>query len=126
MKFLTGLCQDDVTTSNSDDIGLSRNKFPIHVREKISGDVTKGIFQTCHGSGVMQHIPWLVQCVLTSSDICHLVRTISNYFSVRSRRVKALFHCGNIFMKMLFRECMERYYSVFLLVLIENIFVVEQ
>ena len=86
MKFLTGLCQDDVTTSNSDDI--SRNKFHIHVREKISGDVTKGIFQICHGSGVMQHIPWLVQCVLTSSDICHLVRTISNYFSVRSIRVK--------------------------------------
>ena len=88
MKFLTGLCQDDVTTSNSDDI--SRNEFHINVREKISGDVTKGILQICHGSGVMQHIPWLVHCVLTSSDICHLVRTISNYFSVCSRRVKVV------------------------------------
>ena len=33
-----------------------KNKFHAHVREKISGDITKGI---CHGSGVMQHIPWL-------------------------------------------------------------------
>ena len=66
-----------LTMSNGDDI--SRNKLHIHVREKISGDVTKGIFQTCHGSGVMQHIPWLVQCVLTSRDIC-LVRTISIHF----------------------------------------------
>jgi hypothetical protein len=52
MTFLAGLCQDDVTTSNGDDI--SRNKFQIRVREKISRDVTKGILQICHGSGVMQ------------------------------------------------------------------------
>jgi len=52
MTFLAGLCQDDVTTSNGDDI--SRNKFQIRVREKISKDVTKGILQIFHGSGVMQ------------------------------------------------------------------------
>ena len=52
MTFLAGLCQDDVTTSNGDDI--SKNKFQIRVREKISSDVTKGILQICHGSGVMQ------------------------------------------------------------------------
>ena len=52
MKFLTGLCQDNVTTSNGDDI--SRNKLHIHVREKILGEVIKGILQICHGSGVMQ------------------------------------------------------------------------
>ena len=54
MKFLTRLCQDDVTTSNSDDI--SRKKFHIDVREKISGDVTKGILQTCHGLLVLCNI----------------------------------------------------------------------
>ena len=35
MRFLTGLCQDDVTTSNGNDI--SRKKFHSHVQGKISG-----------------------------------------------------------------------------------------
>ena len=52
MKFLTGLCQDDVTTSSGDVI--SRNKLHSHVREKIWGKVTKGILEICYGSGVMQ------------------------------------------------------------------------
>ena len=52
MKFLTGLCQDDVTTSSVDVI--SRNKLHSQVREKILGRVTKGIIEICHGSGVMQ------------------------------------------------------------------------
>ena len=43
MKFLTGLCQDDVTTS-SDDV-ISKNKLHRYVREKILGKVTKGIFK---------------------------------------------------------------------------------
>ena len=52
MKFLTGLCQDDVTTS-SDDV-ISRNKLQSHVREKILGKVTKGILKIGYGSGVTQ------------------------------------------------------------------------
>ena len=52
MKFLTGLCQDDVTTSNDDVI--SRNRLHRHVWEKILGKVTKGIFKIGYGSGVMQ------------------------------------------------------------------------
>ena len=52
MTFLTGLCQDDVTTSNGDDI--LRNKLHNHVWEKISRDVIKTILQICHGSRVMQ------------------------------------------------------------------------
>ena len=69
MKFLTGLCQDDVTTSNSDD--MSRNKLHGHVREKILGNVTKGILEICDSSGVMQQKvglgsflppPWLYEC----------------------------------------------------------------
>ena len=53
MKFLTGLCQDDVTTSRDDVI--SRNKLHSHVREKILGKVTKGIFKIgYHGSEVTQ------------------------------------------------------------------------
>ena len=52
MKFLTGLCQDDVTTS-SDDV-ISRKKLHSHVREKILGKVTKGIFKIGDGSGVTQ------------------------------------------------------------------------
>ena len=52
MKFLTGLCQDDVTTSSGDVI--SRNKLHSHVRDKILGKVTEGIFKICYGSGVMQ------------------------------------------------------------------------
>ena len=52
MRFLTGLCKDDVTTSNGDD--LSKYKFDIHVQGKISGEITEGISQICHGSGVMQ------------------------------------------------------------------------
>ena len=73
MKFLTWLCQDDDTTS-SDDI-TSRNKLHGHVREKILGKVTEGIFEICYGSGVMHqkvglgvNLPPspLVLCVLTS------------------------------------------------------------
>ena len=52
MKFLTGLCQDDVTTSSGDVI--SRKKLHSHVRDKILGKVTEGIFKICYGSGVMQ------------------------------------------------------------------------
>ena len=52
MKFLTGLCQDDVTTSSGD--VTSRNELHIHVRKKILGKVTKGIVEICYGSGVMQ------------------------------------------------------------------------
>ena len=70
MKFLTGLCQDDVTTSSGDVI--SRKKLHSHVREKILGKVTKGIFKICYGSGVMQQkvglgvnlppLPWFYVC----------------------------------------------------------------
>ena len=45
MKFLTGLCQDDVITSSSDVI--SRIKLHIHVHDKIMGkfaDVNLDIF----------------------------------------------------------------------------------
>ena len=52
MKFLTGLCQDDVTTSSGDVI--SRNKLHGYVWEKILGKVTEGIFEICYGLGVMQ------------------------------------------------------------------------
>ena len=52
MKFLTGLCQDDVTTSSVDVI--SRNKLHSHVREKSLGKVTKGILKIGYGSGVTQ------------------------------------------------------------------------
>ena len=52
MKFFTGLCQDDVTTS-SDDV-ISRKKLHGHVREKILGKVIKGILEICYGSGVTQ------------------------------------------------------------------------
>ena len=52
MKFLTGLCQDDVTTSRDDVI--SKNKLHSHVREKILGKVTKGILKIGYGSGVTQ------------------------------------------------------------------------
>ena len=70
MKCLTGLCQEDVTTSSGDDI--SRNKLHSHVREKILGKVTKGILEICYGSmGMQQNVglgeiypPPLVLCVL--------------------------------------------------------------
>ena len=52
MKFLTGLCQDDVTTSSGDVI--SRNKLYSHMWGKIFGKVTEGILEICYGSGVMQ------------------------------------------------------------------------
>ena len=52
MKFLTGLCQDDVTTSSGD--VTSRNKLHGHVRENICGKVTEGILEICYGSEVMQ------------------------------------------------------------------------
>ena len=52
MKFLRGLCQDDVTTSSGDVV--SRNKLHIHLRENFLGKVTKGILEICYGSGVMQ------------------------------------------------------------------------
>ena len=69
MKFLTGLCQDDVITSSGDVI--SRKKLHSHVRDKILGKVTEGIFKICYGSGVIQqkvglgvNLPPLVLCVL--------------------------------------------------------------
>ena len=69
MKFLTGLCQDDVTTSSGDVV--SRKMLHSHVRDKILGKVTEGIFKICYGSGVMQqkvglgvNLPPLVICVL--------------------------------------------------------------
>ena len=69
MKFLTGLCQDDVTTS-SDDV-ISRKELYSHVQEKILGKVTKGILKIGYGSGVTQqkvglgvNLPPLVLCVL--------------------------------------------------------------
>ena len=69
MKFLTGLCQDDVTTS-SDDV-ISRKQLRSHVREKILGKVTKGNLKIGYGSGVTQqkvglgvNLPPLVLCVL--------------------------------------------------------------
>ena len=74
MKFLTGLCQDDVTTSNGDVI--ARKGLHGHVRDKILGKVTEGIFKICYGSGVMQqkvglgvNLPpsSLVLCVLNKS-----------------------------------------------------------
>ena len=52
MKFLTRLCQDDVTTSSADVI--SRKKLHSHMREKMLGKVTKGILEICYGSGVRQ------------------------------------------------------------------------
>ena len=52
MKFLTGLCQDDVTMSSGDII--LGNKLHSHVREEISGKITKGILDNGYGSGVMQ------------------------------------------------------------------------
>ena len=52
MKFLTGLCQDDVTTSSNDVI--SRMKSYSHVRVKILGKGPKGILGICYGSGVTQ------------------------------------------------------------------------
>ena len=58
MKFLTGLCQDDVTTSNDDAISI--NKLHNHVREKIIGKVTKGILKIGYGSGVTQQKVGLV------------------------------------------------------------------
>ena len=52
MKFLTGLCQDDVTTSIGD---VKSRKSYSHVREGILGRVTEGILEICYGSGVTQH-----------------------------------------------------------------------
>ena len=52
MTFLTGLCQNDVTTSSGDVI--SRKRLHNHVRDKTLGKVTQGIFKICYGSGVMQ------------------------------------------------------------------------
>ena len=70
MIFLTGLCQDDVTTSSGDVI--SRKRLNGLVRDKLLGKVVEGIFKICHGSGVMQqkvgprvNLPPLVLCVLT-------------------------------------------------------------
>ena len=51
MKFLTGLCQDDVTTPSGD--VMSKSNYS-HVRKKILGKVTKGNLEIFHGSGVMQ------------------------------------------------------------------------
>ena len=75
MKFLTGLCQNDVTTSSGDVI--SKKKLHSHVRDKILGKVTEGIFKIGHGSGVMQQKiglgvnspPSLVLCVLIASRV---------------------------------------------------------
>ena len=44
--------EDDVTTSSGDVI--SRKKLHSHVRDRILGKVTEGIFKICYGSGVMQ------------------------------------------------------------------------
>ena len=69
MKSLTGLCQDDVSTS-SDDV-ISRKKLHSHVREKMLEKVTKGILEICYGSGVTQQNvglgvnlppPWFYVC----------------------------------------------------------------
>ena len=68
MKFLTGLCQDEVTTLSGDVI--SRNKLHSHVRVNILGKVAKGILEICYGSGVMQQKvglgvnlpPWFYVC----------------------------------------------------------------
>ena len=84
MKFLTGLCQDDVTTS-SDDV-ISRNKLHSHVREKILGKVTKGILKIGNGSGVTQqkvglgvNLPPLVLCVLRGKLKCRSHATMLSY-----------------------------------------------
>ena len=70
MKFLTGLCQDDVTTSSGD--VMSRNKLNSHVREEILGKVIEGNLKICYGSGVIQQKvglgsflpppPWFYEC----------------------------------------------------------------
>ena len=68
MKFLTGLCQDDFTTSSGDVI--SRKKLHGHVRDKILGKVTEGISKIGYGSGVTQQKvglgvnlpPWFYVC----------------------------------------------------------------
>ena len=52
MKFLTELCQDDITTSSGDVI--SRKTLHSHVRDTILGKVFEGILKICYGSGVMQ------------------------------------------------------------------------
>ena len=52
MNFLTGLCQDDFTTSSGD--VMSRNKLDSQVQEEIFGKVIEGILKICYGSGVIQ------------------------------------------------------------------------
>ena len=52
MKFLTGLCEDDVTTSSG--VVISRNKLHCHGRERILGKVIKGISIIYYDSRVMQ------------------------------------------------------------------------
>ena len=77
MKFLTGLCQDAITTSSGD--VTSRNKLQGHVREKTLGKVTEGILEICYGSRVMQQKvglggkftpPWF--CVLINTSLVTL------------------------------------------------------
>ena len=52
MKFLTGLCQDNVTTS-SDDV-ISRKKITQSCAEENFGKVIEGILKIGYGSGVTQ------------------------------------------------------------------------
>ena len=52
MTILTGLCQDDVTTSS--DYVISRKNLHSHGREKILEKVTRGILEICYGSGDTQ------------------------------------------------------------------------
>ena len=88
MKFLTGLCQDDVTTS-SDDV-ISRKKLHSHVREKILGKVTEGILKIGYGSGVTQQKVGLGvnsrgQEVLRGTDDCVLWNFIISQLYMFSR-----------------------------------------
>ena len=91
-KFLTGLCQDDVTTSSGDVI--SRKKLHSLVRDKILGKVTEGIFKICCGSRVMQQKvglgvnlpPPLVLCVLNTMLCCFLNEQFASRNSQASKQ----------------------------------------
>ena len=52
MKFLTRLCQDDVTTSRGDVI--SKKEVTYSCAGENLGEITKGNLEICYGSGVMQ------------------------------------------------------------------------
>ena len=79
MKFLRGLCQDDVTTLISGDV-ISRKMLHSHVRGEILGKFTKGILEICYGSGFMQQTVGLgvnlppppdSMCVKQATVFCH-------------------------------------------------------